>query len=174
MIQMIRISVSSICYQRGIFEADCFKSKPYDGLAIHQLDSATQDEEGNIEVRNEEAFLLTQWLERGVFIALEKKFLSCMTFAICTKHPITGVDLLLEKYEFKLGYKDGQSISLNNVSMDSKDELKSQAKKFLRSLISFVQTLDDLPADRWITIMLKVMIAQTLINNAELNTDLVI
>jgi HORMA domain len=154
---MIRISVSSICYQRGVFEADCFKSRPYDGLPIHQLDSAVQDENGEIKVRNGEAFQLTQWLERGVFQALEKEFLHGLTFALCSKHPISGEDILLEKYDFKISYSgDDKRASINGATLDSKYDLKSQAKKFLRSLIAFVETLDDLPQDRWITMMLKV------------------
>lgn len=154
---MIRISVSSICYQRGVFEADCFKSRPYDGLPIHQLDSAIQDENGQIKVRNGEAFQLTQWLERGVFQALEKEFLHGLTFALCSKHPISGEDILLEKYDFKITYSgDDKRASINGAALDSKNDLKSQAKKFLRSLIAFVETLDDLPQDRWITMMLKV------------------
>lgn len=154
---MIRISVSSICYQRGVFEADCFKSRPYDGLPIHQLDSAVQDENGEIKVRNGEAFQLTQWLERGVFQALEKEFLHGLTFALCSKHPVSGEDILLEKYDFKITYSgDDKRASINGAALDSKNDLKSQAKKFLRSLIAFVETLDDLPQDRWITMMLKV------------------
>ena len=157
---MIRISVSSICYQRGVFEADCFKSRPYDGLPIHQLDSAVQDENGQIKVRNGEAFQLTQWLERGVFQALEKEFLHGLTFALCSKHPITGEDILLEKYDFKISYSSNDKrASINGAPLDSKNDLKSQAKKFLRSLIAFVETLDDLPQDRWITMMLKVIFA---------------
>ena len=136
---MIRISVSSICYQRGVFEADCFKSRPYDGLPIHQLDSAVQDENGEIKVRNGEAFQLTQWLERGVFNALEKEFL----------------------HDFKITYSgEEKRASINGAALDSKNDLKSQAKKFLRSLIAFVETLDDLPQDRWITMMLKVILRQ--------------
>lgn len=155
---MIRISVSSICYQRGLFEADCFKCKPYDGLPIHQLDSAVQNKDGELIIRNAEAFSLTQWLERGVFKALEQEFLSGLTFALCTKQPITGEDILLEKYEFRVNYAgEDKCASINGHNLDSKSDLKSQAKKFLRSLIAFVETLDDLPEDRWITMMLKVM-----------------
>jgi hypothetical protein len=154
--QMIRISVSSICYQRGVFESDCFVSKPYDGLPIHQLNSAKQGDNGQIEVLNGEAFQLTQWLERGVFQVLQKEFLQGMTFALCSKHPVTGEDMLLEKYDFKIAYSgNDKRASINGVPLDSKLDLKNQAKKFLRSLIAFVETLDDLPQNRWITIMLK-------------------
>jgi hypothetical protein len=153
----MRISISSICFHRGIFDEDCFKSKPYDGLPIHQLDSASQTPDGKIMVRDSEAFMLTQWLERGVFRVLEEQYLSELTFALCSRHPTTGEDVLLEKYDFRVNYGSGdQAASINGQLLGSKDDLKSQAKKFLRSLIAFVQTLDDLPKDRCITIILKV------------------
>jgi hypothetical protein len=62
---------------------------------IHTLECASEDAAGNIKVANAEAFLLTQWLERGVFRALEDQYLSCLTFAVYTKHPLTGKDLLV-------------------------------------------------------------------------------
>jgi hypothetical protein len=101
--------------------------------------------------------MLTQWLERGVFRLLEQQYLSDLVFALCARHPSTGEDVLVERYDFKVNYsKDGEAASLNGAVLGSKDDLKIQAKRFLRSLIAFVGTLDDLPADRWITIMLKV------------------
>ena len=153
---MIRISLSSICHERSIFDEDCFKTKLHDGLQIHQLDSASQQPDGTIVVHNNEAFMLTQWLERGVFKALEEQFLHALTFAVCARHPLTGDDLVLEKYEFKLTYmSEGGGATLNGEKLDSKDDLKQQAKKFLRTLISFTSTLDTLPADRWLTMMIK-------------------
>ena len=129
----------------------------HDGLQIHQLDSATQQPDGTIVVHNNEAFMLTQWLERGVFRALEEQFLHALTFAVCASHPHTGEDIVLEKYEFKLTYmsSDGKGPTFNGAPLDSKDDLKAQAKKFLRTLISFTSTLDTLPADRWLTMMIK-------------------
>jgi hypothetical protein len=155
---MIRFSISSICYQRGVFEEDCFKCKPYDGLPIHQLDSTGQNKDGELVILNAEAFSPTQWLERGIFKALEQEYLSGLTFALCSKQPMTGKDILLEKYEFRLTYAGEKThASINGQALDSTNELKSQAKKFLRSLIAFVETLDELPEDRWLTMMLKVI-----------------
>ena len=90
----LRISVSSICYHREIFPSDCFVKREYGSdkmpTNIHTLEVASEGDDGVINVNNTEAFLLTQWLERGVFRALEDQWLSCMTFAIYTKHPTTG------------------------------------------------------------------------------------
>lgn len=58
---MIRISISSISYMRGLFDEKCFKKIPYGGIEIHQLESAVEDDNGIIVKKNNEAFLLTQW-----------------------------------------------------------------------------------------------------------------
>lgn len=73
------------------------------------------------------------------------------------KHPLTSEDVLLENYEFRLHSYDG-SATINGVRLVSKDDLKSQATKFVRMLVEFTNTLDSLPQDRWITISLKVFI----------------
>lgn len=105
---------------------------------------------------NEEAFLITQWLEKGVFAALENEYLQSMTFAIFKRHSITGCDTLLETYEFKFTYNSSNNISLNGVELNSKEVVKGQAAKLIRSLTEFTSTLNDLPFERWLTIELKV------------------
>jgi hypothetical protein len=37
---MFRLSVSSICYLRGIFPSECFSSRDYAGVKVHQLECA--------------------------------------------------------------------------------------------------------------------------------------
>lgn len=117
------------------------------------------DQDGRaVVVRNQDAFLLTQWLEKGVFSAIEAGYLSQMKFAIFTKHPKTGQDLLLETYDFKMSYptasEPGQRTMINGAPL-TKKALKSQANKFVRSLIEFSETLDDLPENNWITLELQ-------------------
>jgi meiosis-specific protein HOP1 len=176
---MIRISISSISYMRGLFDDKCFKTIPYGGIDIHQLESAVEDDNGVITKKNNEAFQLTQWytiyiisrynlsnyyilicnkyrLERGVFDSIEKGYVSSMKFAIFTKHPISGLDLNLENYEFKMSYQNNnEPATVNGVPLVSKDGLKFQAKRFIRSLVEFTNTLDSLPDNRWLTIQLK-------------------
>ena len=131
---------------------------------VNILQSAEEDtEDGSqdgrvVVVKNQDAFLLTQWLEKGVFSAIEAGFLSNMKFAIFTKHPKTGQDLLLETYDFKLAYPTAadplQRTMINGAPL-TKKALKSQANKFVRSLIEFSETLDDLPEHNWITLELQ-------------------
>jgi hypothetical protein len=138
----VRISISSICFIRDLFPKDCFKNKQY----------------GELTVTHTDAFLLTQWLESGVFAALEDEFLTSLVFAVYTKHPITELDLLIETYEFKISYPDGSGVAkVNDIPLISKDTVKSQAAKFIRSLTEFTSTLDILPEERWITLQLKVI-----------------
>lgn len=73
---MLRISISSIAFVRQLFQEDCFKQLPYGGFNIHQLECASVDENtGELIIRNNEAFTLTQWLERGIFPAIEKGYI---------------------------------------------------------------------------------------------------
>ena len=143
---------------RSLFPDDCYQEIQYGNSKIHQLQSAEIDDEGETVIRNKDAFLLTQWLERGVFDALAKEYLTAMTFSIFTKHPTTGQDLLLENYEFKLNYGNGAAPVMNDVPLHSKEDVKAQASKFIRSLIEFANTLDSLPEERWITLSLGVSI----------------
>eukprot|EP01032_Pedospumella_encystans_P028823 gene28823-32552_t len=153
---MVRISISSICYIRDLFPRDCFKNKPYGNVNIHQLQGAKKEDDGEISITHPDAFLLTQWLEQGVFHALEQEYLSALVFAIYAKHPVTNEDILLETYEFRATYQgDEKTPKINDVSLLSKESVKNQAAKFIRSLTEFAGTLDSLPDSCWITLQLK-------------------
>ncbi len=112
-----------------------------------------------------DAFLLTQWLEKGVFEALTDKYLRKLIFAIMTTHQTTGEEIVLEEYEFNLDYcQSSSSTSVNGKSQHkeatingvkiTKQSLKDQANKFVRALIEFSATLEDVPEHRWITLQL--------------------
>ncbi len=124
------------------------------------MEPAKEDDEGNIEVTNEDAFLLTQWLEKGVFQALVDKYLKCLTFAVLTNHPFTGAEIVLEEYDFNLDYshtsgsRNAPEALLNGVKI-TKQSLKEQANKFVRALIDFSATLENIPEHRWITLQLS-------------------
>ncbi len=154
----MRISVSSICFHRDIFPSDCFSFRNYGNMKVIQLDAAELDSKENVVVKNEKAFLLTQWLEKGVFKALEDELLTSLVLAIYTEHPITKEDLLLETYEFRFSFPTNKYATINGVQITSKEDIKSQAAKFARNLISFTQTLDDLPKNNWITMQMKVIL----------------
>lgn len=47
---MFRLSLSSICFLRGIFPGDCFSTKDYAGVKVHQLECAEKDKNGQLIV----------------------------------------------------------------------------------------------------------------------------
>ena len=155
--------MSSICFHRDLFPGNCFKRREYgsekQATHIYTLEPASESSTGEVIVKNQDAFNVTQWLEQGVFKALEDQYLEQLTFAIFSSHPVTGEDQLIETYDFKCTYPglsaDGKVTKpkMNNQCLD-KQALKTQANKFVRSLIEFSSTLEDVPEDRWITLEL--------------------
>ena len=75
------------------------------------------EEDGSIIVLNHDAFILTQWLEKGVFEALNEDYIRSMIFTIFTKHPDTGEQIALENYEFKM-IEEGED-ELNGSETDT-------------------------------------------------------
>jgi len=147
-----------------LFPGSCFRKREYGSTkeakelstSIHTLEPAKEADDGSIDVINEDAFLLTQWLEKGVFEALVDKYLKGMTFAIMTTHPLTQEEIVLEEYDFNLDYCSGeQHEALINGVKITKQSLKDQANKFVRALIEFSSTLDHIPDHRWITLQLS-------------------
>jgi hypothetical protein len=105
-------------------------------------------------VKHPDAFLLTQWLERGVFDALTQKYLKTLTFAVYTSDK-PETDRLLETYTFAFDYPEGRCPTVNGKAMN-RETMKLQAVAFIRSLVEFSGTLDALPNDRWLTMKLTV------------------
>lgn len=151
---MIRLSVSSICYLRNVFPADCFSSRDYAGLKVHQIECAERDENGDTIVKNRDAFLLTQWLEKGVFEALTARYLKTMSFTVYSKDA-AGFDCVVETYSFAFEYPPDAPPTVNGQRMD-RDSMKKQAVSFIRCLVEFAGTLEELPEDRWLTLKLTV------------------
>lgn len=93
-----------------------------------------------------------------MFAAIEEGYLSVLHFAIFTSDPKTKDDVLLENYEFKLNYPipdDPSGETKLNDTVLTKKNLQRQATRFVRSLIEFTSTLEDVPESRWITLQLE-------------------
>lgn len=90
---LVRTAISSIVYLRNLFPEDCFQDKKLTGLTIRTL----------LPTRPESQ-LLINWLEQGVFDALDKHYLSDVVFAVYAK----GEDrnTLLECYQFHVDYPE--------------------------------------------------------------------
>ncbi|KAK8792003.1 hypothetical protein WA158_005380 [Blastocystis sp. Blastoise] len=167
---MIRTSISEICYLRNIFDGECFRKKNYAGMMINALHPLDKKESGESEVHSNEAWNLTRWLEEGVFEALEKKYLRGMIFAIYDL-PIEDENTsLLEAYYYKITYPSDGNVSLEYTSSHSgntynprenddnniytTDSIRNQAVIMIRTLISLCSTLDPLPVQRYVTMKL--------------------
>ena len=151
---MFRLSVSAICYSRNLFPDNCFVKKPYgdDELpTIYQLECAHVDENGGLIVLNEDAFQLTQWMEKGVFEALKHKYVKTVCFQILQGEEADPQ--LLETYTFEVAYAPvgEKSLPMLNGVIASRDNLKKYACTFIRNLTAFTSSLDVVPEERYLS-----------------------
>jgi hypothetical protein len=73
---LLRTSLATICFFRGLLPDDCFRTHNLSGLSVRQLLPG-----------NEQAQLLLSWLEEGVLQALAKGYLAEFIFAIHERVP---------------------------------------------------------------------------------------
>ncbi len=97
----MRTAISSIAYLRNLFPEDCFQERKLTGLTIRSL-----------LPNKPEAMLLINWLERGVFDALDRNYLSDVIFAVYAKGEKKNT--LLECYQFHVDYPESSSTDDNN------------------------------------------------------------
>ena len=149
---IIRVSISNICFLRNIFEANSFQDKRWADMDIKALRPQEIVESG--EIVNKDAVLITRWLEEGVFEALEKKYLRCMMFGIYQLDS-NGDKNLIECYTFKVSYPDSESVQvkMNGDNLTS-DNIRNQAIMLVRTLVTMCNTLSPLPGDRYLTMKL--------------------
>lgn len=102
---LLRTAVSSVAQSRKLFPDSCFQVKRLTGLTVHTL----------LPTRPE-AKLLINWLERGVFDALDRRYLSDVIFSIHTKD---NQDLiLLESYHFHIDYPSSNDSGDASIGTD--------------------------------------------------------
>ena len=111
---LVRTSISQICYLRAIFPEKCFSLKNYaDDLPIHALTPAREVEGSDQhEIIDEQAWKLTRWLEEGVFVALEKQYLKSMTFGVFTYDRNKKPRSLVESYCYEVSYPEAGKVGL--------------------------------------------------------------
>ena len=129
---LLRLSVSTIAYHRGFFPQSCFtKRRAPNGCTFYQLI-------GNSLESNR----LVDWLEEGVFAALDKRYLK--TMIILLFRPENAQDSprqLLERYEFSVTY----DCSETNDSQASKNYAIHSIECTLGKLIDATTALPALP-----------------------------
>ncbi|OII78156.1 HORMA domain-containing protein [Cryptosporidium andersoni] len=152
----IRTAVSSVAYLRNLFDEEAFEDKNVSGLQLKVL-----------RPFNNESKLILNWLEDGVFDALEKEYLKLLVFGI---HG--SCDELIESYHFYFSYNAngmtdincervtnenkviGSSRIGNEYSGCSKEYARQQTIQLLRTLILLTQSLSPLPEIRYMSMKL--------------------
>ncbi|KAH7647495.1 hypothetical protein FG379_000711 [Cryptosporidium bovis] len=150
----IRTAVSSVAYLRNLFDEEAFEDKNVSGLQLKVL-----------RPFNQESKLILNWLEDGVFDALEKRYLKLLVFGIHGE-----CDELIESYHFHFNYCDtGTNINLERKSKDqgktksqkissntycTKEYARQQTVQLLRALILLTQSLSPLPEARYLSMKL--------------------
>ncbi|GBG74246.1 hypothetical protein CBR_g17956 [Chara braunii] len=148
---LLRIAIFNISYIRGLFPDKYFDDKfvPALGMKIKKLLPA-----------DAEARRLIDWMEKGVYDALQKKYLKTLVFGLCKQEE----GPLLEDYTFSFSYpSEGASMDITHgngkkktkafSSSDSEPtsaQMRSAACKLVRTLVQLMQTLESVPDERYL------------------------
>ena len=145
---VLRSAFSTIAYLRYIFPEENFVDTTLSGLKIKTLTP-----NGNSEIQ-----ALNEWLENGVFDALQKHYLRAVVFSIFSK--FNDPSSLLESYTFKFNYPSDGNIGIDMITDSTNETLKFMSKDqiqkawctMIRTLITLSQTLPPLPKNRHIAV----------------------
>ncbi|XP_021294471.1 meiosis-specific protein ASY1 isoform X2 [Herrania umbratica] len=157
---LLRIAIFNISYIRGLFPEKYFNDKSVPALEMKIKKLMPLDAESR---------RLIDWMEKGVYDALQKKYLKTLLFCICES--IDGA--MIEEYSFSFTYSgsDSQEVSMNINRTGNKkqggtfkcnstteitpNQMRSSACKMVRTLVQLMRTLDKMPEER--TILMKLL-----------------
>nr|XP_009776295.1 PREDICTED: HORMA domain-containing protein 1-like isoform X2 [Nicotiana sylvestris] len=145
---LLRIALFNITYVRGLFPENYFSDKSVPALEMKIKKLMPMDAESR---------RLIDWMEKGVYDALQKKYLKTLLFCVC--ETIDGP--MIEEYAFSFCYSnsDSQEVSMNINRIGTKKggtyQMRSSACKMVRTLIQLMRTLDKMPEER--TILMKLL-----------------
>ncbi|KAJ3308947.1 DNA binding protein [Boothiomyces sp. JEL0838] len=122
-----------------LFPEDAFETKGIDGVAIKTLKRGFTSESN----------CLLDWIEVGVFDALERKYLKSLVFGIYLDKDKPFE--LVEEYIFEFNYFEDH-VEFNLCS--GKHEISKTTHQLIRRLLLMTQSLESLPDDAFITIRL--------------------
>ena len=152
--QLLRLSLYNIAFGRALFPAHCFaerKVRELDSMRVQVL-RANSDPE---------AARLLEWMEKGAFDALQRRYLRRLKFSLSEDAAGTR---LLEEYSFTFAYSTGGDVQLEierggspqaaavhavaSAQTPTAGEIKKQVCTLTRLLVSLMGTLDTVPAQR--------------------------
>ncbi|KAG6383602.1 hypothetical protein SASPL_156637 [Salvia splendens] len=157
---LLRIAIFNISYIRGLFPEKYFSDKSVPALDMKIKKLMPMDAESR---------RLIDWMEKGVYDALQKKYLKTLLFCVC--EAVDGP--MIEEYSFSFSYSsssDSQEVSMNiNRSGTKKggtfkhnstteitpSQMRSSACKMVRTLVQLMRTLDKMPEER--TVLMKLL-----------------
>ncbi|KAL6845926.1 hypothetical protein ACP4OV_023374 [Aristida adscensionis] len=156
---LLRIAIYNISFIRGLFPEKYFNDKSVPALEMKIKKLMPMDAESR---------RLIDWMEKGVYDALQKKYLKTLLFCICEEEE----GPMIEEYAFSFSYPNTNSeeVQMNMSRTGSKkssttfksnaaevtpDLMRSSACKMIRTLVSLMRTLDPMPEER--TILMKLL-----------------
>lgn len=150
---ILRSSISSIAYLRYLFPEDNFTDTLLAGLKIKSL----------VPNSNQEVAAMGNWMEKGVFDAIEKHYLKALVFSIFAE--FNNPQSLLESYTFKFTYPSDGNISMGmfadvkgkatkELSYMTREQIQQAWCTMIRTLITLSHTLPPLPQERHIAMRL--------------------
>lgn len=174
---LLGASIGCLSFLRGLLPEECFVEKRYGGkssaaMSYRSFTSDIDDEASKKTTSSGtrvkrlrrgysgEADQLLDWLEIGIFDALQKGYLKAVQLAIYVdkEHP----EIIVESYTFSFSYRekeDGTSaISLRVTDINgcavTVEDANKNLQLMMRRLIVITQNLPPLPDQRWLTIRL--------------------
>ncbi|XP_011020729.1 PREDICTED: HORMA domain-containing protein 1-like isoform X2 [Populus euphratica] len=156
---LLRIAIFNISYIRGLFPEKYFNDKSVPALEMKIKKLMPMDAESR---------RLIDWMEKGVYDALQKKYLKTLLFCVCGT--IEGP--MIEEYTFSFSYsnsesqevsmninrtgnkKQGGTFKYNSTNEITPNQMRSSACKMVRTLVQLMRTLDKMPEERAILMKL--------------------
>ncbi|XP_057949581.1 meiosis-specific protein ASY1 [Malania oleifera] len=157
---LLRIAIFNISYIRGLFPEKYFNDKSVPALEMKIKKLMPMDADSR---------RLIDWMEKGVYDALQKKYLKTLLFCVC--EAIGGP--MIEEYAFSFSYsnsdsqevmmninrtgnkKQGGAFKCNSTAEVTPNQMRSSACKMVRTLVQLMRTLDRMPEER--TILMKLL-----------------
>ncbi|XP_060970804.1 meiosis-specific protein ASY1 isoform X1 [Cannabis sativa] len=157
---LLRIAIFNISYIRGLFPEKYFNDKSVPALDMKIKKLMPMDAESR---------RLIDWMEKGVYDAVQKKYLKTLLFCVC--EAVDGP--MIEEYAFSFSYsgsdsqevlmninrsgnkKQGGTFKCNSTEEITPNQMRSSACKMVRTLVQLMRTLDKMPEER--TILMKLL-----------------
>ncbi|TPX31520.1 hypothetical protein SmJEL517_g05132 [Synchytrium microbalum] len=143
---LLNTTIGAITYLRVVFAEDHYKDTNVNGMSLKSLERG----------HSKEADDLIDWLNGGVFDALDKKYLRTLIFGIYANPD--EPEHLLETYTFNFSYPSEGQTHVSFVTdgkqpfhFKTKKEIMKATSEMLRRLLTLTQSLGALPDNANIT-----------------------